>query len=228
MKNLTAALTVFGLLGTVGSSCRADIVWKWSFGSEEGTFTTSGNFAQTGGPGTFAFLEGSFDVTVSGGGVVQSSDPTSLIYFGVGGSASAYVPGDMIWTGSGVGSFSVPGSSFPTQWQGNSNHTGPGRPYIYRLSSTSGRLLEWRGSRLGFVEIASGPLTVTPVAPPACYADCDTSTGAGTLDIFDFLCFQDSFVNGEPYACDCDTSTGPVCDIFDFLCFQDAFVAGCP
>ncbi len=64
---------------------------------------------------------------------------------------------------------------------------------------------------------------------PNCYADCDQSTGAGNLDIFDFLCFQNSFVSGEPYACDCDTSTGPgVCDIFDFLCFQNAFVAGCP
>ena len=63
----------------------------------------------------------------------------------------------------------------------------------------------------------------------SCYADCDTSTGVGVLDVFDFLCFQNSFVNGEPYACDCDTSTGPlVCDLFDFLCFQDAFVGGCP
>ena len=66
-------------------------------------------------------------------------------------------------------------------------------------------------------------------AYPTCYADCEASTGLGTLDIFDFLCFQNSFVNGEPYACDCDTSTGPlVCDLFDFLCFQDSFVAGCP
>ena len=56
-----------------------------------------------------------------------------------------------------------------------------------------------------------------------CYADCD---GSGTLDIFDFLCFQNSFVSGEPYACDCDPA--PVCDIFDFLCFQNAFVTGCP
>jgi polyhydroxybutyrate depolymerase len=65
--------------------------------------------------------------------------------------------------------------------------------------------------------------------PENCYADCDTSTGAGTLDIFDFLCFQNSFVASDPYACDCDTSTGPAnCDIFDFLCFQNAFVAGCP
>ncbi len=61
-----------------------------------------------------------------------------------------------------------------------------------------------------------------------CYADCDATTGLGVLDIFDFLCFQTSFVAGAPYACDCSTSTGPlVCDIFDFLCFQDAFVSGC-
>jgi len=62
-----------------------------------------------------------------------------------------------------------------------------------------------------------------------CYADCDQSTGPGELDLFDFLCFQGSFVGSESYACDCDTSTGPlVCDLFDFLCFQDAFVGGCP
>ena len=61
-----------------------------------------------------------------------------------------------------------------------------------------------------------------------CYADCDQTTGAGVLDIFDFLCFQDSFVNADPYACDCDTITGNgVCDVFDFLCFQDSFVGGC-
>ena len=59
----------------------------------------------------------------------------------------------------------------------------------------------------------------------ACYADCDSN---GVLDIFDFLCFQNSFVNGEPYACDCVITPAPVCDIFDFLCFQNAFVAGCP
>ena len=62
-----------------------------------------------------------------------------------------------------------------------------------------------------------------------CYPDCDISTGIGVLDVFDFLCFQDSFVGGELYACDCDTSTGLlVCDVFDFLCFQSAFVGGCP
>ncbi len=65
--------------------------------------------------------------------------------------------------------------------------------------------------------------------PPPCYADCDTSTGVGVLDIFDFLCFGNRFSAGDPYACDCDTSTGlGVCDIFDFLCFGNAFNAGCP
>ena len=72
-------------------------------------------------------------------------------------------------------------------------------------------------------------IDVSPCGTNACHADCDQSTGGGVLDLFDFLCFQNSFVNGEPYACDCDTSTGQgVCDIFDFLCFQDAFVGGCP
>ncbi len=62
-----------------------------------------------------------------------------------------------------------------------------------------------------------------------CYADCDTSTGPGVLDIFDFLCFGNRFSASHAYACDCDLSTGPgVCDIFDFLCFGNAFDAGCP
>jgi hypothetical protein len=62
-----------------------------------------------------------------------------------------------------------------------------------------------------------------------CYPDCDSSTGRGVLDIFDFLCFQNRYSSGTPYACDCDTQTGGgVCDIFDFLCFQNEFAAGCP
>lgn len=58
--------------------------------------------------------------------------------------------------------------------------------------------------------------------PPPCYADCD---GNGRLDIFDFLCFLNAFLEGDPYA-DCDGS-GEL-SIFDFLCFQNAFLEGCP
>ena len=54
------------------------------------------------------------------------------------------------------------------------------------------------------------------------YADCD---GNGSLDFFDFLCFQNAFATGDPYA-DCD-GTGTL-DFFDFLCFQNEFATGCP
>jgi hypothetical protein len=83
-----------------------------------------------------------------------------------------------------------------------------------------------------FVDFVDGPPGGGPgvivVASP-CYADCDSSTGPGVLDIFDFLCFQNRFAAGAPYACDCDTTTGlGTCDVFDFLCFQNQFAAGCP
>ncbi len=55
-----------------------------------------------------------------------------------------------------------------------------------------------------------------------CYADCDAS---GSLDFFDFLCFQNEFASGTAYA-DCDASGS--LDFFDFLCFQNQFALGCP
>jgi outer membrane protein assembly factor BamB len=94
---------------------------------------------------------------------------------------------------------------------------------VYQVDPATGsnRLVHTTG-------LASGLVAIVNVPAQVCYPDCDQSTGAGVLDIFDFLCFQDSFVSGQSYACDCDTSTGPAtCDIFDFLCFQNAFVAGC-
>lgn len=63
------------------------------------------------------------------------------------------------------------------------------------------------------------------VVPVVCGADCDLNR---VLDIFDFICFGNLFLAGDPYACDFDTTTGPgVCDIFDFLSFANAFAAGC-
>jgi hypothetical protein len=60
-----------------------------------------------------------------------------------------------------------------------------------------------------------------PAGSTGCYPDCD---GSGVLDFFDFLCFQNAFLAGDPYA-DCDESG--VLDFFDFLCFQNEFLAGC-
>jgi len=94
----------------------------------------------------------------------------------------------------------------------------------FRFDTTDGFSNNFRGFQVDGIKV-----TAEVIDCSTCYADCDQSTGPGVLDVFDFLCFQNSFVAGNPYACDCDTSTGPgVCDVFDFLCFQNAFVAGCP
>lgn len=54
-----------------------------------------------------------------------------------------------------------------------------------------------------------------------CYADCDQS---GSLDFFDFVCFQERFLIGDMYT-DCDASGG--LDFFDFFCFINKFNDGC-
>lgn len=41
----------------------ADVIWGWSFGTESGTFVTTGTFAETAGPGVFTFK--SFSVSAS-------------------------------------------------------------------------------------------------------------------------------------------------------------------
>ncbi len=106
--------------------------------------------------------------------------------------------------------------------EGNAS-IGPGFLSQYQYSFDGGQTWTVFGSDNPF------HIEVLALVGAGCYADCDPSTGPGVLDIFDFLCFGNSFANGEPYACDCDTSTGVgVCDIFDFLCFGNAFSAGCP
>ena len=66
------------------------------------------------------------------------------------------------------------------------------------------------------------PVGCQESAGGSCYGDCDSN---GVLDIFDFLCFQNAFVAGDPYA-DCDRDGQWT--LFDFVCFQSEFVAGCP
>ncbi|UYV13327.1 MAG: LamG domain-containing protein [Phycisphaera sp.] len=55
-----------------------------------------------------------------------------------------------------------------------------------------------------------------------CDADCDLS---GSLDLFDFLCFQNLFDAGDLAA---DLDGDGSLTLFDFLAFQNAFDAGCP
>ncbi len=89
--------------------------------------------------------------------------------------------------------------------------------------------IETSGGTLVFDHGQSAATFEAAMGGGPCDADCDTSTGRGVLDIFDFLCFGNLFSANDPYACDCDTNTGVgVCDIFDFLCFGNEFSAGCP
>ncbi|MCA9280091.1 MAG: PEP-CTERM sorting domain-containing protein [Phycisphaeraceae bacterium] len=56
---------------------------------------------------------------------------------------------------------------------------------------------------------------------PPCYADCNDSL---TLDIFDYICFGNSYNGTESYA-DCDNSG--TWNIFDYICFGNAYANGC-
>ena len=88
------------------------------------------------------------------------------------------------------------------------------------LPTVDGRIdVDWvTGSPEGF-GWASG-IQLVPVG--ACAADCNRD---GSLDILDFVCFQNLFTSGEP-AADCN-GDGSL-NILDFVCFQGVFVAGCP
>ena len=75
-----------------------------------------------------------------------------------------------------------------------------------------------------------GPAWIAHHVDPAfpCFANCDGSSGAPMLDIYDFLCFMQRFAAGDPSA-NCDGSTAlPVLNVADFTCFLQKYTAGCP
>ncbi len=105
----------------------------------------------------------------------------------------------------------------PTGWylEGGASPSLPRPTAIRSLVNGAGNAMALDNMRIESITVSN-----------QCYADCDLN---GALDIFDFLCFGNAFATNDPYACDCDTATGPnTCDIFDFLCFGNAFSVGCP
>ncbi len=63
------------------------------------------------------------------------------------------------------------------------------------------------------------------VGCPNCYANCDLSTAAPTLNVADFTCFLHKYAASDPYA---NCNVDPAIDIADFTCFLQKFAAGCP
>ena len=123
-------------------------------------------------------------------------------------------------------------------WTQVANHTTDGG-LSWRTYSITGAQLQAAGlsltstMRFRFIANDGNPQSIVEagvdafkvegvICNAACYADCD---GNGSLDFFDFLCFQNEFGAGSAYA-DCDGSGS--LDFFDFLCFQNEFSAGCP
>ncbi len=111
----------------------------------------------------------------------------------------------------------APGGFFQWAYAQGNNWIGPGSfldyAYSYDLGATYGSF--------GTDNPFHMRVEVSPILPPACYADCDGSLG---LDINDFICFQTFYAIGDPYA-DCDASGG--LDIDDFICFQTFYALGC-
>jgi len=63
------------------------------------------------------------------------------------------------------------------------------------------------------------------VGCPNCYANCDLSDRAPTLNVSDFICFINKFAARDPYA---NCTGDAVIDIADFSCFLSKFAQGCP
>ena len=88
----------------------------------------------------------------------------------------------------------------------------------------------WRLSATDFAGGDTGSLagfTLSITTAGSCYANCDSSTIAPTLNINDFQCFLNKFASSDAYA-NCDASTAaPVLNVNDFQCFLNRFAAGC-
>lgn len=71
----------------------------------------------------------------------------------------------------------------------------------------------------------AGPVSALPTAP-TCWANCDGSTTAPTVNVLDFACFQNAFGAGDLAKADCDHDRRLT--TLDFACFTNAVAAGCP
>jgi hypothetical protein len=107
------------------------------------------------------------------------------------------------------------------------------------LTSTASGLISC-GSNLLRIDIGTGAATVIGptgfadltalafIARQSCYVNCNTGCNPPPcLNVLDFNCFLNRFLNGDPYA-NCDESTTPpTLNVLDFNCFLNRFVAGC-
>ncbi|MEM9018451.1 MAG: hypothetical protein AAGC68_15660, partial [Verrucomicrobiota bacterium] len=84
-------------------SAKADVYWRWSFGTESGLFRTDGTFSDTAGMFQFTVID--FYLTESGQGITLGSL--------LGGQILENQPTQgFIWNGTGVTAFFRQGGAF--------------------------------------------------------------------------------------------------------------------
>ncbi|MGH3584379.1 MAG: hypothetical protein ACRERC_07540, partial [Candidatus Binatia bacterium] len=142
----------------------ADVLWSWSFGTEAGTFVTTGTFAETAAPGVFTFQR--FDVT------------TSQIAGNVG---ATYTEGSqpiqtMSWNGSAPTQFTRANGALTN----GSNFFRQDFAYFYTLLAPPDGSLLSEGDESQLVD---GLLTVTPLrdVAPATAAPAVSPLGLAAL-----------------------------------------------
>ncbi|UYV12313.1 MAG: hypothetical protein NCW75_13560 [Phycisphaera sp.] len=94
-------------------------------------------------------------------------------------------------------------------------------PRVVELTATPGDHFSWAELIGGTTEEFPDPGFATIVVRTDCLADLD---GNAELDVFDFLAFQNFFIDASPVA---DLDADGDLTLFDFLAFQNAFDAGC-
>lgn len=181
-----------------------------------GTFTSIGGVPA---PGMARYRNGVWTAVARPlGGTVNA-----LQAFDDGSGMALYAAGDpglTRWNGHAWSFVGGQVSGTPTSLTVYDDGTGPalwtGGDFESIGSVPTGRIAKWIGCR-GNV----------------CYANCDGSTGSGgepTLNVSDFICFQQQFSAGAPYA-NCDGSTdargAPTLNVNDFMCFLHRFAEGC-
>jgi uncharacterized membrane protein len=147
------------------------------------------------------------------------------------GTANAILPNTVpAWQGYGVGWIwrssvgIVPLDTYLSQELGLDM-----RGLVHPVANAISRNGRWiAGTATDPTEVASlGSQVAWLVDTAPCYANCDGSTTAPTLNVLDFVCFLNKFAAGDTYA-NCDGSTTPpVLNVLDFSCFLNAFAAGC-
>jgi hypothetical protein len=107
-------------------------------------------------------------------------------------------------------------------------NTTPAAAGPYTLTATIGDPLAAPPGSAGPYSVGTGFIFESAGAPPACYANCDSSTASPVLNVGDFTCFLQKYASADPYA-NCDGSTAvPVLNVGDFTCFLQKYAAGCP